>query len=244
MTAEEREPAQYDVIGERYADFKRNHGRSPEEPTVRALLGDLAGARVLDLACGFGHYTRLAKRLGAARAEGVDVSAEMVALARQEEERDPVGAVYHRHDAAELPVLGVFDAAVAVWLLNYAEDPGRMADMFRGIRANLAAGGRLVAVTVHPGYDPDDPDRQPLRARITAARPVPRGTALVLEFPVEPPVALAFTRWDADVYEQAAREAGFTTLTWHPVSYPEPEPEPEQDPPGWDDPFVVALVCT
>ncbi|BAJ33066.1 MULTISPECIES: class I SAM-dependent methyltransferase [Kitasatospora] len=237
MAAQEREPAQYDVIGERYSDFKRHHGLSPEEPTVRALLGDLTGARVLDLACGFGQYTRLARRLGAARAEGVDISAEMVAQARQQEERDPAGAVYHQYDAAALPVLGSFDAVVAIWLFNYAEDPGRMADMFRGVRANLAAGGRLVAVTVHPGYDPDDPDRQPLRARITAARPVPRGTALVLEFPVEPPVELSFTRWDADVYEQSARAAGFTDLTWHPVTHP------EAGTPDGGDPFIVALTC-
>ncbi|MFJ8440351.1 class I SAM-dependent methyltransferase [Kitasatospora griseola] len=237
MAAREQEAAQYDGIGERYADFKRDHGNAPEEPAVRALLGDLAGARVLDVACGFGRYTRLALELGAVRAEGVDVSAEMVALARREEERSPTGAVYHRHDAAALPVLGAFDAAVAVWLFNYAEDPGRMADMFRGIRANLAPGGRLVAVTVHPGYDPADPDRQPAGASVTAARPVPRGTALVLEFPVEPPVVLAFTRWDADVYEQSARRAGFTDLTWHPVR------NPASELPGGEDPFIVALVC-
>ncbi|MFJ5921586.1 class I SAM-dependent methyltransferase [Kitasatospora sp. NPDC092948] len=237
MAASEQEPAQYDALGERYAGFKRTRGNAPEEPAVRALLGDLSGARVLDVACGFGRYTRLAMEAGAARAEGVDVSAEMVALARQEEERSPTGAVYHRHDATALPVLGVFDVAVAVWLFNYAEDPGRMADMFRGIRANLAPGGRLVAVTVHPGYDPADPDRQPAGARVTAGRPGARGTALVVEFPVEPPVVLACTRWDADVYEQSARQAGFTDLTWHPVRNPAPEA------PGREDPFTAALVC-
>jgi len=238
MAVGEQEAAQYDVVGGRYAGVKRERGNSPEEPVVRALLGDLAGARVLDVACGFGRYTRLARELGAARAEGVDVSAEMVALARREETRSPTGAVYHRHDAAALPVLGVFDVAVAAWLFNYAEDPGRMADMFRGIRANLAPGGRLVAVTVHPGYDRADPDRQPAGARVTAARPVPRGTALTVEFPAEPPVVLACTRWDADVYEQSARQAGFTDLTWHPVRNPASE-LPEQE-----DPFIVALVCT
>ena len=66
--------AQYDSVGSKYASFKRGHKPAPEEHTMRCLLGRLDGARVLDLACGLGHYSRLAKDLGASSVVGVDIS--------------------------------------------------------------------------------------------------------------------------------------------------------------------------
>jgi toxoflavin synthase len=47
----------------------------------------LVRTSVLDLACGEGFYTRLLRQTGAGRVVGVDLSAGMIALARQEEAR-------------------------------------------------------------------------------------------------------------------------------------------------------------
>ena len=47
----------------------------------------------MDVACGFGFYTRLLKQRGAAQVIGVDISPEMVRLAHQQEQADPLGII-------------------------------------------------------------------------------------------------------------------------------------------------------
>src|SRR5205085_9964966 len=54
---------------------------APEWPTLRALLPDLNGLRVLDLGCGFGWFCRYARGAGAASVTGYDVSERMLARA-------------------------------------------------------------------------------------------------------------------------------------------------------------------
>lgn len=58
------------------------HAHNPlmalEEEAVCALLPDLRGAAVLDLACGTGRYSRIAQERGAARVVGADDSPAML----------------------------------------------------------------------------------------------------------------------------------------------------------------------
>ena len=95
------------------------------------MVGELAGQRVLDLACGFGFYTRQLKQRGAAQVVGVDISPEMVRLACAKEQEDPTGVEYRVGDSIHLPVLGRFDLVTAVYLLNYAESKDQMLGMCR-----------------------------------------------------------------------------------------------------------------
>ncbi|WP_156727526.1 class I SAM-dependent methyltransferase [Streptomyces apocyni] len=213
-------PAQYDAVGERYLQFKRSHNPLPEQHTVRRLLGNVSGADVLDLACGYGHYTRLVKQLGAKTAVGVDISAEMVALARRIEQDEPTGAAYHVHDVASMPVLGTFQAATAVWLFNYADSPDQLASMFTALHANLLPGGRLVAITIGPDYDPSGPSWEPYGLRVVDAAPGFRHTELAMDILSTPPTRLRYRRWDRDVYEEAATSAGLAAPVWHPAEIP------------------------
>jgi ubiquinone/menaquinone biosynthesis C-methylase UbiE len=54
-----------------------------EMPTTLSLLGNLRGKKVLDLGCGSGLYVRELIRRGA-KVKGIDVSEEMVKIAREE----------------------------------------------------------------------------------------------------------------------------------------------------------------
>ena len=77
--AEQR--AQYDHIGSKYDEYAQTATlKRAESYTVFRMVGPLTGKRVLDLACGFGFYTRLLKQHGAAQVIGVDISPEMVRL--------------------------------------------------------------------------------------------------------------------------------------------------------------------
>jgi ubiquinone/menaquinone biosynthesis C-methylase UbiE len=46
----------------------------------------------MDLACGFGFYTRLFKQHGATQVIGVDISPEMIRLALQQEQEEPLAS--------------------------------------------------------------------------------------------------------------------------------------------------------
>jgi ubiquinone/menaquinone biosynthesis C-methylase UbiE len=67
--------AEYDRFTRQYQLSKRLPFRLFSEiPDHLALLGDVTGLSVLDLACGDGFYTRRIKKAGADRVVGVDLS--------------------------------------------------------------------------------------------------------------------------------------------------------------------------
>jgi SAM-dependent methyltransferase len=49
----------------------------------------------------------------------VDLSAEMIALAQEAEDRAPLGIRYQVHDVATLELEETFDVVIAVYLLDY-----------------------------------------------------------------------------------------------------------------------------
>jgi len=141
-----------------YSQLPRSvHGLdgAPEWPALRAMLPPLDGARMLDLGCGFGWYARWMRSQGAASVEGIDVSENMLARAR-ELTQDP--AITYRHDDLETAVLGegAFDLAFSVLALHYIVD---LAGLLGRIHAALAPGGRLVVHMEHPIFmAPSSPD--------------------------------------------------------------------------------------
>ena len=79
--------AQYDHIGSKYDEYARTATlKQARAYTFFRMVGALDGQSVLDLACGFGFYTRLLKQRGAAQVIGVDISPEMIRLAHQQEQ--------------------------------------------------------------------------------------------------------------------------------------------------------------
>ncbi|MBV9821948.1 MAG: class I SAM-dependent methyltransferase, partial [Actinobacteria bacterium] len=138
--------AQYDAIAR---DYQRISAAVPlreaEWHSLRVRLGDLSGLSVLDLACGDGMGTRLLSRWGAARVVGVDVSEQMIALARQREEAEPLGIEYRIADATTLGRIGEFDRVCAAYLLHYAENRDQLRRMVQTAYDNLRPGQLFVA---------------------------------------------------------------------------------------------------
>jgi toxoflavin synthase len=128
-----------------------------EEYSILKLLGDVRGRSVLEVACGTGHYTRALLRRGAARVLGVDLSEDMLRVAREEEAQRPLGAAYQARDAAALALGEVFDQILAVYLLHYAGSRAQLAGMCRSIAQHLAPGGRFVTFAINPDI-PSDPE--------------------------------------------------------------------------------------
>lgn len=141
----------YDQIAEDYKQAKQHPWRYYiEGHTFLQLIGDVEGMSVLDLACGEGFYTRELRRRGASRVVGVDLSEGMIDLAREEEERNPLGIEYRAGDARLLEGDESFDMVVAAYLLNYASTREELAEMCTAVARALRPGGRFVAVNNNP----------------------------------------------------------------------------------------------
>ena len=138
---------EYEAIADAYADSMRLPFRDAiEKHTLLELLGDVAGAKALDMACGDGYYTRLLKRLGASAATGVDVSAEMLRRAEAEEKRDPLGCTYRESDIASFEPSAPVDVVVAMYTLGYASDGEQLRAFCRACHDALRPGGRFVGL--------------------------------------------------------------------------------------------------
>jgi SAM-dependent methyltransferase len=121
---------------------------APEWPALRAMLPPMRGLNVVDLGCGFGWFCRWAREQGAARVLGLDVSANMLARAR---EMTPGAAI--AYECADLETLDLpaaeFDLAFSSLTLHYIDNLGRL---FAGIHRALRPGGHFVFSIEHPIY--------------------------------------------------------------------------------------------
>lgn len=209
--------AQYDHIGSKYDEYARTATlKRAESYTFFRMVGALNGQRVMDLACGFGFYTRLLRQHGAAQVLGVDISPEMIRLAHQQEQAEPLGITYQVDDAVALPQLGPFNLVTAVYLLNYAESKEQMLGMCRSVYANLAAGGRFVAYTVNPAFTLSKPNSTPYGVTVLRETPAEDRYVCDAEFVTDPPAPVRWYRWSQATYEWAIKEAGFRAFVWYP----------------------------
>ncbi len=159
----------------RLAGFLLALGADPDFAAVkRRTLEALAlrpGDRALDVGCGMGVEVRaMARGVGrGGAATGVDVSATMIARAR---EGAPAGCRFLEADLHRLPLPdAAFDAVRAERVLQHVEDPGRaLAEMVR-----VAAPGARIVVA-EPDWDTFTADLGPPEVmRLITAR---RGAAI------------------------------------------------------------------
>lgn len=210
----------YDEIGEAFEGFKTLPlARYGEVPGFLALVGDVNGKSILDLASGTGFYSREFKRRGASHVLGVDISSAMIEAARALEDRDPLGVHYEVGDVAELRTFEQpFDIAVAVQLFNYAEDIATIERMCRTIRSSVAEGAEFFAFGQNPDYRFDGPSLAKYGflcesvGEDTEIGPRVRITALL-----DPPISFVANPPSREVYEKSLEAAGFSEITWVPL---------------------------
>ncbi len=126
---------------------RRGLDGAPEWSVVRALLPDLRGQRVLDLGCGFGWFARWAREQAALQITGVDLSANMIAKARE------FGSEGIEYVSADLETLQLPEASAdfvySSLAFHYVEDfPRLVATIHRALRP----GGGFVFTIEHPVY--------------------------------------------------------------------------------------------
>lgn len=149
--------AAYDSIAEWYDSYINEgvQGSFFEElilPSLLDLVGKVSGQRVADVACGQGIVSRRLAQRGAI-VTGIDLSQELLKLARRYEEEQQLGVQYLRDNAQALTKLddASFDGAVCSMALMDIPD---LPAIFRAVHRILAPGGWFAFCITHPCFEP------------------------------------------------------------------------------------------
>lgn len=213
---------EYEAIADAYVDSMRLPFRDAiEKHTFLEVLGDVTGARVLDMACGDGYYTRLLKQSGASEAIGVDVSAEMLRRAEAEEKRNPLGCTYRRSDIAAFEPGEPVDVVGAMYTLGYASTGEQLRGFCRACREALRPGGRFVGLNDNVRNPPPaTASWEKYGLERTCADPPAEGD--VVRYTLINPDGSRFDLQNfylrRETYEEAFRAAGFREFRWVDVS--------------------------
>ncbi len=119
-----------------------------ERPAIERLIGDVAGARVLDLGCGSGPYSVWFAERGA-QVVGLDLSQTMISLARQRARERGVNADFRVGDVRDPLPFGdaEFDLVFSTTSLHYVED---LEATMREVARIVKPAALLVASVLHP----------------------------------------------------------------------------------------------
>jgi toxoflavin synthase len=209
---------EYDKISLEYQESKQLPFRlHVEEHTTFGLLPDLAGRSVVDLACGEGIYARKLIRRGAGRVVGVDISAEMIALANRAEETTPLGVEYVVADVATVELDEQFDIAFCSFLFNYATDRAQLRSLIEGVARLVRPGGLVVGCNDYPDNPPSGYDSyRPYGFVKRGAADPSEGSTITYCFFNPDGTAFEIDNYylPTEVYRREFAAAGFTSFDW------------------------------
>lgn len=229
----------YEKFASHYAAVRdtKAHNAYYEQPAMLSMLPDVDGKRVLDAGCGPGVYTEWLLKNEAASVVAVDVTPEMIEIAKNRIGDNANGQVEFYIADLNQPLAfaqdAEFDLIICPLVLDYIED---WRPTFREFQRVLRAGGHFVFSVGHPMDDWQRWNtgnyfatervemmwgwqqyggpfliksyRRPLQAMINPIL----AAGLILERILEPLPMEDFREADADSYGRLMREPGFILM--------------------------------
>ena len=120
-------------------------------PRLFDLCGDVKGKLIIDLGAGEGYCARVMASRGAKEIHGIELSEEMVALAKKQQTADD-GISYQTGNVVDLPFENEsFDMALGVFVYNYLtveETHESFSEVFRVLKPK----GEFVFSVPHPSF--------------------------------------------------------------------------------------------
>jgi ubiquinone/menaquinone biosynthesis C-methylase UbiE len=117
-----------------------------EQPALKELLPDLKDKCILDLGCGAGQFASYCIKNGASKIMGVDISQNMISLAKTKNSHPRIEYVHSPIEDLELPS-NYFDLVVSSLAIHYIED---YTALIQKINKCLKVNGIFVYSTEHP----------------------------------------------------------------------------------------------
>lgn len=213
---------QYDSFATSYDLVWTVRAVAPLLPLLKSTisdLGPLTGASVLDLATGTGIGLRLVRAAGASKLVGVDISPQMLEVAKA----TTPGAVFHTADCSKpLDELGLepesFDVVLGVWLLNQCPSSVELGGMWANIAKYLKPGGKFVGIIEnHDIVHPVGVQNFKYGARETSVTELENGQGWSdhIEFQTEPKIEIDGFRLRKEIFESEAKHVGMGEITYH-----------------------------
>ena len=239
-----------------YNQLANQYKKSKEQPwrtrielfSLMNLIGDLAGKKVIDVACGEGWLTRKLRQAGASEVVGIDISEKMIELARWQEARDPHGIEYRVEDARATGTQQDFDLSVSNWLLVYAHNREELGVMCRGLAQGVRTGGRIVTLLTNPElytWQAGPPDYQKYGFEAQLPESPQEGAPVLLTVYLEDEsIAIENYYLPKEAYELELNEAGFREIAFHNVTLSS-DPQAGDEGDYWDHflqyPFMIMI---
>ncbi len=208
----------YDEIAKDYDQFEKYN---PRKHILIGrhfkVLGSLRGKSVLDLGCGNGFFSRLAKKKGAKYILGVDISGKQIEIATKKSKS--LGIIYKKENILNLRLNRRFDFIVAGFVFNYASNKKMLQDMIRIAYKHLKKKGQMFCILCNP--------ENPLRKgnvlyQVSCIGKLRDAARLKCEFFDKKGDYLCYDYkyyWSKKTIESILKKQGFQSLEWIEVKH-------------------------
>jgi toxoflavin synthase len=184
-------------------------------PTILSMVPSINGA-ILDAGCGRGEITREIAKNSSGSITGVDISKEMIKIAKDAEKADPVGISYYCKDILKFKPTTKFNYIISVFLLNYAENEKDLRKMFTVFSKSLTNNGKCFIITINPNLKPSKSllgNRRHIS--VLGKNTFENGDQIKTEIKKDKKeISFIHYYYSKDVYEDAAKKVGFKKMKW------------------------------
>lgn len=141
---------------ENFTDKADSYSYSIEWPCIQKMLPDLKDKSILDLGCGSGRFTYLLEKEEPRIITGIDLSQQMLDIAREKSKSNNSKAVFLKGDINHLDLLkiGTVDFIFSSTTFHYIPD---LNTLFSQLYTLLNTGGSCIISLMHPVYTAEYP---------------------------------------------------------------------------------------
>lgn len=134
---------------EAFTSGKNSYRNTIEWPCIQSMLPDIKGKSVIDLGCGSGRYTFLLEEAGPRKLTGVDISDEMLRIAREKAEKRGSRAKFIKGDLHDFVPDDQYDVVFSSTMSHYIVD---LFPLFANIYDMLTYKGICIISVMNPIY--------------------------------------------------------------------------------------------
>ncbi len=142
---------QYRKIAKNYSAVRNATQRFVWGPTLLMMAGDISGKDIVDIGCGNGYYTRILAAQQPHTITGIDLSKEMIELARLSDKQENKVINFEIGNMKTFASDDLVDIITAVYAINYNHTKKELIETCKNIYRNLREDGVFCGVTLRPG---------------------------------------------------------------------------------------------